>query len=99
MSRALPLPYLPLAPREYDARYMNDLVRAVDQFMRQSLELGEGTFSTIRLTNLQEGNDQGLDVGVLFHVDGVVHITRLDTAYISAVSASASVGTVTVVTS
>jgi hypothetical protein len=47
------------------------------------------------LTNLQT-NDQGLEVGALFDYNGYVRLSKLNEAYVGGVSATGSVGTVTV---
>jgi len=99
MSRGLPLPYLPLAPDQYDVRYMNELVRAVDTFMRLYNELGEGTFSNVRITDLQNGTDQGLDPGVLFRIGDTIYVTLANKAVLTTNTAVGSIGEVTVVTS
>jgi len=99
MSRSLPLPYLASPPAEYDARYMNDLVRAVDQYFRLVQIAADETFTGVRITDLQEGDDYMLDAGVLFQIDGVVYVSRADVVFLRGSAATSGVGTVTVVTS
>ena len=99
MARGLPLPYLPLPPSEYDAGYMNDLVRAVDQFMRQVATPADETFTGVRITDLQSGSDQNLADGVLFQDNGVIFVTRRNVAVPATTTAVGSVGSTTVVTS
>jgi hypothetical protein len=52
----------------------------------------------ITLTDLQSGNDVGLEVGAVFEVDGFLKISRANVASVAGVSVTASVGSVTVLT-
>ena len=57
---------------------------------------GDLRATTLTLTELQT-NNVGLEVGALFQVAGVVHITLLSMPYPAGNSATGAVGSVTVV--
>jgi len=45
---------------------------------------------------MQADNDQGLEVGTLFQIQGVVHITLANFSYLAGNSGTGQVGSVTV---
>jgi len=97
MSRNLVLPFFPVAPQEYDQRYMQEVVRAFSVYLEQMQNPGEGRNTQLVLTNLQT-DDVGLETGALFQQSGFVKITLIDTPHVRGSSATGGVGTVTVST-
>lgn len=95
MDRRLVPPTFSRAPAQYDQLYFNDLVRSLISLISYLQAPGEGRQTTIVLTNLAS-NDHGLEPGTIFQQDGVLRIARLDLALADGVSATASVGSVTV---
>lgn len=95
MSRNLVRPFFPVPPQEYNHTYMTEIIRAFSIFLEQNHNPGEGRHTALTLTNLQT-NDQGLEVGALFDYNGYVRLSKLNEAYVGGVSATGSVGTVTV---
>lgn len=97
MTRRVVRPLFPVAPKEYSTSYMAAVVQAFSVFLEQVQNPGDLRATTLTLTDLQT-NDQGLEVGALFQVQGVVHITLPDMAYVAGNSSTTSVGQVTVTT-
>jgi hypothetical protein len=97
MSRNLVLPFFPVAPQDYDQRFMDEVVRAFSVYLQQMQNPGEGRNTQLVLTNLQT-DDVGLETGALFQQSGFVKITLIDTPHVRGSSATGGVGTVTVST-
>ena len=95
MDQRVQFPTFPLPTSSYDQRYMADLVNALNRLVVAIRTPGEGRQTTIVLTGLQS-NDQGLEVGTVFQVDGILRVSLLNTPYLAGISASGSVGTVAV---
>lgn len=95
MSQRVPPPVFPTAPREYDPRFMSDLIRALTQYVVTTNSPGEGRFTGAVLTNLQD-NDQGLEEGAIFEQDGHLMIARSFVAAPASTTLTASLGDVTV---
>lgn len=95
MDRRVALPTFPVPGPEYDQRYAADLVNSLNQMVVLLRNPGEGRQTTIVLTNLQS-NDQGLEAGTIFQVDGVLRIPVPNRAYLAGTFASGRVGTVAV---
>ena len=72
-SRALPPPRLPEALEEYTRAYMEDLVRALDNYIQQERNPGEMRGTKITLTDLPT-SPTGLEVGSLWNDAGTVKI-------------------------
>ena len=72
-SRALPPPRLPKAPEEYTRAYMEDLVRALDNYIQQERNPGEMRGTKITLTALPT-SATGLETGALYNDAGTVKI-------------------------
>ena len=96
-SRDLVAPRLPTAPREYDIVYMTDLVRALEVFIQQQNNPGEGRATKLTLTQLPT-SDTGLEAGALYRLGNQVFISLIDIGVPDSLSAAGSVGSVTVVT-
>tara|TARA_E500000318_G_scaffold46827_1_gene44142 strand:+ start:851 stop:1150 length:300 start_codon:yes stop_codon:yes gene_type:complete len=97
-SRRLVRPYFPIPPRDYSQPYLNEVLRSFSVFLEQIQNPGDARHTDLTLTNLQS-NDQGLEEGALFEVDGFVKISRSFNPHLAGVGATASVGSVTVTTS
>ena len=98
MSRSLNIPYFATPPEQYRREYFADLTRAFALFAQQINNPGPWRATGITLTDLQSGNDVGLEVGAVFEVDGFLKISRANVASVAGVSVTASVGSVTVLT-
>jgi len=72
-SRALPPPRLPEAPEEYTKSYMEDLIRALDNYIQQERNPGEMRGTKITLTALPT-SATGLETGALYNDAGTVKI-------------------------
>lgn len=95
MDRKVQLPLFPAAPSDYSQIYFNDLVGALNRLTRILVTPGEGRQTFIVLTDLPT-NDQGLEPGTTFEVDGVLHVSVLYKAFLAGTSATGAVGTVAV---
>lgn len=95
MDRRLLFPVFGNAPDVYTREFHDDVSRKLNILSTLLRSPGEGRNTTIVLTRLQS-NDYGLEPGTLFAVDGVVRIALLNTPYVGGVSATGSVGAVTV---
>ena len=71
MDRRLPSPTFANPPTEYSQRYLQDLVRALNDLVTQLRNPGEGRNSTLTLTALPD-SPTGLEDGALWDDDGVV---------------------------
>jgi len=98
MSRNLVRPIFPNAPVSYSREYQAEIVRAFSVFLQQIQNPGDARHTTLTLTNLQSMDDQGLETGALFEVDGFVKISRAFNPHVRGVSGTGSVGDVTVTT-
>ena len=96
-NRSLVRPLFPNAPIDYDRVYQEEVVRAFSVFLQQLQNPGDARHTTLTLTALQS-NDQGLETGALFQVDGFVKITQAHTPHVGGVSGTGTVGSVTVTT-
>jgi hypothetical protein len=97
MDSRLVFPIFSAPPAEYDQRHIQDLVRSLDALVRVIKAPGEGRQTTIVLTNLQS-NDYGLELGTIFEVGGALRVSVIYSPYVAGLSATASVGSVTVTT-
>ena len=98
MSRNLNLPFFPIPPSQYEQQYFSTLVRNFAIYLDQIQQAGEGRATNFVLTNLQT-DDQWLEVGGLFNVDGFIKITEANRPHVGTNIGTTSVGTVTIVTS
>lgn len=90
-------PIFPRPPDTYSGRYMSDLVRSLISLVTFIRAVGEGRQTTIVLTHLAT-NDSGLEPGTIFQVEGVLRVPLLYSPYAAGLSATGSVGSVTVTT-
>jgi len=95
MSRNLVLPFFPIAPEQYDQRYMSELVRSFSVYLTQMQNPGEGRNTFSVFTNLQT-DDSGLEPGAIFSHDGHVRVPLTYSPYVRGSQATGAVGTVTV---
>ncbi len=98
MSRGVPIPFFPSPPRDYNQGYFSQLVRNFSVYAQQLQAPGPVQATELTLTNLQSGNDVGLEVGAVFEVDGYLKISRLFNPHVAGASATGAVGSVIVVT-
>jgi len=98
MSRNTPIPFFPTPPEEYTPSYFSEISRSFTVYVNQIHNPGLGRNTTTFFTDIQSGNDQGLEVGSLFEIGGIVHIAVADILYLKGVAATGAVGSVTVVT-
>jgi hypothetical protein len=96
-SRRLVRPYFPIPPRDYDQAYLNEVIRAFSVFIQQIQNPGDARHTELTLTGLQS-NDQGLEEGALFEVNGFVKISRPFNPHVGGAGATGSTGSVTVTT-
>ena len=93
MTRKVIRTILPIAPPVYDQNYVDQLRRALDLFITEQRS---------PVVNFQgvpgAGAANTLELGDIFEDGGYVRIVRLNDIYSGSVSATGSVGTVTVVT-
>jgi len=82
-------------PAQYDQVYFNDLVRSLISLITYIQAPGEGRQTTIVLTNLAS-NDSGLEPGTIFQVNGALRISVLYSPYVAGLSATGSVGSVSI---
>lgn len=97
MDMRLIPPVFPRPSATYSEGYMSDLVRALVSLVTYIRAVGEGRQTTIVLTNLAT-NDSGLEPGTIFQVEGVLRVPLLYSPYAAGLSATGSVGSVTVTT-
>lgn len=92
MTRKIVRQILPNAPNMYDAAYVNQLARTLDNFIDEQRS---------PIVNFQgipsDGAANTLDLGDVFEANGFLKIIRQGDTYSGSVSAASSVGTVTVV--
>lgn len=91
MTRKIIRQIIPSAPATYDAAYVNQLARALDNFIDEQRS---------PIVNFQgipsDGAANTLELGDVFEADGFLKIVRRNDIYSGSVSATASVGSVTV---
>lgn len=96
MSRQfVALPTFPLPPRDYSPLYMNDLIKAFNQFVALMMNPGEGRNTLLVLTDLQD-NDVGLEVGSIYRHGIELRIAVNNNASVAGGELTVSLGAVTV---
>lgn len=73
MSRNLVPPRFANPPKEYDQRYMADLIRAFATYQQQQQNPGAGQFTTVTITDLPT-SATGLPTGALYNDGGFVKV-------------------------
>tara|TARA_R100000773_G_scaffold42366_1_gene39547 strand:- start:651 stop:947 length:297 start_codon:yes stop_codon:yes gene_type:complete len=94
-SRDIASPRLPLPVGDVDQAYIVDLVRALDLFIQQSDNPGEGRNTKLVFTAMPT-SDVGLEVGTLYRFGNDVKISLLNIAGVDGLTATATLGSVTV---
>ena len=94
-----PFPRLPTPAGQVDVRYMTDLIRTLEYFLAQAQNPGGIRGTDITLTDLQAGNDVGLETGALYQVNGVIKITLANVSACAGSAGTSALGTVTVAVS
>jgi len=95
MSRDLALPFFPIAPKDYEQKHMQEIVRSFAVYLAQQQNPGEGRNTFSVFTGLQT-DDSGLEPGAIFSHDGYVRVPLTYAPYVRGSQATGSVGTVTV---
>ena len=93
----LNVPRLPRPIGEVDREYVNQLVGMIELALEQLLQVGPAHHETLNISNLKS-NGSGLRVDDVFEDGGILNIVRASHGYPAPLSATGSVGTVTVVT-
>jgi hypothetical protein len=94
-TNVTPFPRLPSPPQEVDARYLSDLVRALEIFLRQ-MQNPQLNFQEVPT----DGNNNLLQQGDIYIADGgFLKVIGKTEVFGGSVSATGSVGTVTVAVS
>lgn len=93
MTRKVIRPILPLAPREYDRVYIDQLARALDLFIdeQRSAQINFQGIPSSGVANTLEDGD-------FFEEDGYVRVVREGDIFSGSAFGTTAVGTVTVVT-
>jgi len=97
-SRQLTRVYFPNPPAEYQQNTIAAIQEAYETLIRQIQNPGDIRATNITLTNLQSGSDQGLEVGAVYEKEGFLKIALANEPNALGVSATGSVGSVTVST-
>ena len=95
MSRNIPLPIFPNPPKEYDQRYLSEMVRTFLLYQQQIQNPGQGRNTFTVFTDLQT-SDQGLEVGATFRDgNGFLKVALANRPNLAGMSATGSVGQIT----
>ena len=97
MSRNLVRPFFPVPPAEYQQWYIQEVVRSFSVYLEQMQNPGEGRNTFTVFTALQQ-NDVGLEIGAVYRHGNDLKIVLSNIAAPAGMSATASVGSVTVTT-
>ena len=97
-SRRLSRVYFPNPPAEYQQDTIASIQEAYETLIRQIQNPGDVRATDITLTDLQQGNDSGLEVGAVYEKEGFLKITLAHSPNPAGVSATGTVGSVTVAT-
>lgn len=96
-NRGIAKPFFPVAPPEYNQAYFADLVNQFTLLINQSKNPGDGRFSSITIKDLPS-DDLGLESGTLYRHGTTVRVSDLALSSVRGVSATSTIGTVTVST-
>jgi hypothetical protein len=91
-------PALPIPAENYDMVYFTQFIRSLAVYFNHIDSTTPVTFDSITLTNLPTSG-YNLPIGAVYQDAGVLKIVIAGLEYAGSVSATGSVGTVTVVTS
>ena len=94
-SRNVASPRLPLPIGDVDQAYIIDLVRALDFFIQNSDNPGEGRNTKLVFTAMPT-SDVGLEAGTLYRFGNDVKISLINIAGVDGSSITATLGNVTV---
>jgi len=94
-TRKVVRPLFPQAPVDYSQNYTAEVLRAFSVFLEQVQNPGDIRATTLTLTDLQD-NNQGLEVGAVFQVNGVLHINLVNQSFPAGLIATTGVGQVVV---
>jgi uncharacterized repeat protein (TIGR01451 family) len=97
MSRNLILPFFSDPPAQYSKTYFAEVLRSFATYLVNAQNPGLARATNITLTNLPS-TDFGLESGTLFQQGGFVKVALINAPHPGGVSATAGVGSVTVVT-
>jgi len=97
MSKNVNSPFFPNPPTSYESSYMAEIIRSFSSLLTQLQNPGNDRSAQLTITNLPT-TDAGLEVGGLFQRNGFVKITLAYSPNPDGVSASGTVGSVTVTT-
>ena len=93
MTRKIIRQIIPIAPAVYDAAYVNQLARTLDNF------IDEQRSPNVNFQGIpSDGAANTLELGDVFEANGFLKIVRLNDTHSGSVAASGSLGTVTVST-
>ncbi len=95
-SRSLTRLFFPDAPASYDQTHQADVQRSFLLFLQQIQNPGDARHTDLTLTDLQSGDDQGLETGAVYEKEGFLKISLANEPNLRGVSSSAAVGAVTV---
>ena len=88
-------PVLPIPPMEYDALYINQLIRSLEVLISEvrnpDINIPNTALSSVGVANT-------LNIGDMFEDDSSLRVVRAEDKHSGSFSATGSVGTVTVVT-
>ncbi len=90
-------PALPIPTKEYDMVYFTQLIRSLAVYFNHIDSRASVTFDSISLTNLP-ASGYNLPTGAVYRDGDILKIVLADQAYAGTVSATASLGNVTVTT-
>ena len=95
-SRSLTRLFFPNAPDTYQQSHQAEVQRSFLLFLQQLQNPGDARNTNLTLTNLQSGDDQGLETGAVYEKNGVLKISLANEPNLRGSSATGSVGSVTV---
>ena len=98
-TNVTPFPRLPTPSGQIDIKYMTDLTRALEYFLAQVQNPGSLRATDITLTDLQAGNDVGLETGALYQVNEFIKIALANVSACAGSAGTGAIGTVTVAVS
>lgn len=97
-SRSLTRVFFPNPTSEYNQANLAAIQEAYETLIRQIQNPGDSRATNLTLTNLQQGNDLGLEVGAVYEKNGFLKIALGNAPNPAGVSGLGVLGVVTVVT-